>query len=133
MTTGVREVPSIDRDAIRSMVEDFWRSFLAVGRTNPVIGQQTVMRFEERIKSTAALMPGDQAQVFLKAVDEERETLFNEYNRDPDALKHRLGLPLDATPVVLYQQRQGFGEMAVRTAVRATIWESIFSLFRVFR
>jgi hypothetical protein len=131
--SGVSEAVSIDRHAIRAMVEDFWRSFLAVGRTNPAIGQQTVMRYEERITSTAALMPDDQARVFLKAVDEERETLFNEYNRDPDALKHRLGLPLDPAPVVFYQQRQGFGEMAVRTAVRATIWETIFSLFRFFR
>ena len=116
------------------MVEDFWRSFLAVGRNNPTIGQETIFRFEERIKSEAALMPNNQAQVFLKAVDEEREILFNEYNLDPGALKHRLGLAPDAAPtVVLPQQRQGFGEMAARTAVRATIWESVFSLFRLFR
>ena len=118
------------------MVEDFWRSFIAVARHNPKIGGEIIEQFEERIQSTAALMPSDQAKLFLDVIDEEREILFNEYKRNPVALKHRLGLLPNATPVAppaLVYQRQGLGEIAVRTAVRATIWESVFSLFRLFR
>ena len=36
---------SIDRAAIRAMVEDFWRSFLAVARQNPQVGAESISRF----------------------------------------------------------------------------------------
>jgi hypothetical protein len=127
---------SIDKAAVRAMVEDFWRSFIAVAKNNAKIGGEIIEQFEERIQSTAALMPSEQAKLFLDVIDEEREILFNEYKRNPVALKHRLGLLPNATPVAspaLVYQRQGLGEIAVRTAVRATIWESVFSLFRLFR
>jgi hypothetical protein len=74
------------------MVEDFWRSFLAVARQNPQVGAESILRFNERMQSTAALMEKEQADIFLRTVEEERELLFNEYERNPDALKRRLGL-----------------------------------------
>ena len=82
----------MDRAAIRAMVEDFWRSFLAVASQNPQIGVESVSRFDERMQSTASLMEKEQAENFLRIVEEERELLFNEYQRNPDALKRRLGL-----------------------------------------
>jgi hypothetical protein len=75
-------------------------------------------------------MPSEQAKTFTQTVEEQRQILFDEYGRNPEALKHRLGLA--GPPAVTYQQ-QGLGEMVVRTAIRATVWESVFSLFRLFR
>jgi hypothetical protein len=126
---------TIDRAAIRSMLEDHWRSFISVAVSNPQIGFQSLQNFDERIQATASLMPPERAAMYLQAVEEEREILFNEYNRNPDALKRRLGLGPVRQPnrVVHQHQRQSIGEMAVRTAVRATIWESVISLFRAFR
>jgi hypothetical protein len=126
---------NVDRAAIRSMVEEFWRAFISVAATNPQIGAQTIENFDERIQATASLMVSEQAKMFLQAVEEERDLLFNEYRRNPDALKRRLGLGPVRQPnrVVHQHQRQSIGEMAVRTAVRATIWESVISLFRAFR
>jgi hypothetical protein len=116
-------------------VEDHWRSFISVAVSNPQLGAQSIQNFDERVNSMAALMPPDRAAMYLQTVEEEREILFNEYNRNPDALRRRLGLaPLYAPSVVMRQpSRQSIGEMAVRTAVRATIWESVISLFRAFR
>jgi len=72
--------------------------------------------------------------MFLRAIEEERDLLFNEYRRNPDALKRRLGLgPVNRSNLVVHHQRQSIGEMAVRTAVRATIWETVISIFRAFR
>ncbi len=91
-------------------------------------------RFYERVNATAALMPPVQANEFLKMVEEERDLLLDERDRDPEALRVRLGIvpaPVIA-PSVIYHQ-QGIPEMAMRTAIRAGIWESIFSLFRLFR
>ena len=125
---------SIGRDAIRAMVEEFWRSFLAVAKQNPQIMRETILHFEERIQATAALMPKQQAAMHLQVIDEEREILFREYERSPDALKRRLGLAPTAAvmPIVIHRQ-QSLGEMAARTAIRATILESVYSLFRLFR
>lgn len=122
----------IDRVAIRGMVEDFWRSFLVVAQSSPQIGLDTISRFDERIQSMASMMPPDQSKVFLEVVDIEREALFNEYKSDPTALKARLGLPSDSgynAPRASHQ-RQTLGEVAAKTAVRATIWEIIGALFR---
>jgi hypothetical protein len=126
---------TIDRAAIRSIVEDHWRSFISVAVSDPQIGFQSLQNFDERIQATAALMPPERAAIYLQAVQEEREILFNEYNRNPDALKRRLGLGPVRQPnrVVHQHQRQSIGELAVRTAVRATIWETVVSLFRAFR
>jgi hypothetical protein len=126
---------TIDRSAIRSMVEDFWRGFISVAVTNPQIGAQSIQNFDERIQATASLMVPGKAKMFLQAVEEERDLLFNEYRRNPDALKRRLGLGPVRQPnsVVRQHQRQSIGEMAARTAVRATIWETVVSLFRAFR
>jgi hypothetical protein len=126
---------TIDRAVIRSMVEDHWRSFISVAVRNPQIGFQSLENFDEQIQATAALMPPERAAMYLQAVEEERQILFNEYNRDPDALKRRLGLgPVKQPNRVVHQHhRQSIGELAVRTAVRATIWETVISLFRAFR
>jgi hypothetical protein len=124
---------SIDRAAIRAMVEDFWRSFLAVVRQNQQISRETILRFEERIRAMAALMSPEQSEVFLQTADEEREILYNEYWRSPEALKHRLGLVSNLQQPVAIHQQQGLGGTIVKTAVRATVWESVFALFRLFR
>jgi hypothetical protein len=127
------EIVNIDRAAIRSMVEDHWRSFLAVAKDNPQIGGESILSFEERMRAIASLMEPEQAQIFIQTLEEEREILFEEYKHNPEGLKHRLGLtPQFTQPVIIHQQR-GLGQLAVRTAVRATIWESIFALFRLFR
>jgi hypothetical protein len=127
--------PPIDRVAIRSMVEDFWRSFISVAVDNPQIGLQSIQHFDKRIQSIAAVMEPERSTLYLQTVEEERDKLFQEYNRNPDGLKCRLGLsaPRPVPAPVVHHQRQSMGEMAVRTAVRATVWESVISVFRLFR
>jgi hypothetical protein len=69
---------TIDRAAIRSMVEDHWRSFISVAVSNPKIGFQSLENFDERIQATAALMPPERAATYLQAVEEERERISAE-------------------------------------------------------
>jgi hypothetical protein len=92
-------------------------------------------RFQERNKATAALMPPEQAKMFMQIIEEEDDICFEEHQGSRDRFYQRLGLSptgdptMAAHPTVVYH-RQGLGEMAVRTAVRATLWELIFSWFR---
>jgi hypothetical protein len=85
----------VDEAAIREMVEDFWRAFIATARTDQAASARSVHSFEERIAKMAETMPERQRPIFLHTIDDERERLFQEYQRDPEALKRRLGLPGD--------------------------------------
>jgi len=130
---------AIDRVQIREMVEEFWRSFLAIGRSNPALAKQSIYSFEKRINDMAGLMTGTESKFFLSAIDEEREILFNEYMKNPTALKHRLGLIEDNNKI--YQQlnidnqdrREGIAGMVVRTALAAAITKIVVSFFSIFK
>jgi hypothetical protein len=88
------------------------------------------LRWADRIEATASLMPPEQAKIFKEIAEEETVLLMRELKRNPKALPKRLGVEIGKrSPPVVYQ-RQSIGEMAIRTAVRATVWELIFSLFR---
>lgn len=142
---------TIDRGMVRQMVEEFWRLLVLQGyqwgQANPTMSRaQAEAKFEvqardmsrkftTRTEAIAALMLPEQAEVFLRMVEEEDAMCFEESQRDPEAFHRRLSLVLTATPspqarATVKYRRQGIGEMAVRTAVRATIWEYVWSLLR---
>lgn len=132
---------SVDRATVRRLVEDFWRSLMLFGRhlgetqsnADPesfkAQGIEMSKRFWERIDATAALMPPEQARMFKKIVEEEDQICFEDEQRDYDGFCKRLGLNFPPVPAPVYH-RQGLGELAIRAAVRASIWELIFSIFR---
>ena len=71
----MEEQSRVDRTTVRAMVEDHWRSFLAVARQNPLIALKSINGFRDRLLATASLMPPEQAQEFLQAVDEEDQII----------------------------------------------------------
>jgi hypothetical protein len=133
----------VNRAAVRQLVEEQFRAVILQGRYN---GEHNVprdtaiamaldlnRRQNEQIDAITSLMPAEQATLFRQTVEEEGKLFYDEHQRDPDVSYRRLGLQLTSTPQVqqtIRYQRQGIGEMAVRTAVRAAIWELIVSLFR---
>ncbi|HWA70234.1 MAG TPA: hypothetical protein VG821_10440 [Rhizomicrobium sp.] len=128
----------MDRTAVRDLVEDYYRTLIPAMQTGGISAFNDVSsRFEERIRQTAALMPPLESASFSQIVDAERERLMADYQTDPIALKRRLGISLgvDAPHARTSYGSSGgdLGNLVVRTAVRATIWESIWALFRVFR
>jgi hypothetical protein len=110
------------------MCEDHYRLMISTARTNPQMAPSTVINFDRRIEAMAGSMNPDAAVAFLTAVDEERTVLADEHERDANGLKQRLGLTafIDGAP----RQSSGLAELAVRTAVRATVWDTVRALFR---
>lgn len=128
---GGGAISPIDRHEIREMCEENWRQFLQFAADgSKELGQQVILRFDEKNKARAAQMKPDDGASFLQAVEEERGKIFDEYSANPEALKRRLGVTTGPAHVVERSHRQGMGEMAVKTAVRASIWAAIWSLFR---
>jgi hypothetical protein len=132
----------VDRTAIRQMVEDGFQSQLlfqqnyidAHPHSSPQESQEAacefLQRWSDRIDATAALMSPEQGVAFKEMVGEEFGFLIQELERNPQALCQRLGVGMGRPAPQPVYRRQGLGELAVRTAVRATIWEVIWSLFR---
>jgi hypothetical protein len=131
----------VDRVAVRQMLEDDFRSQLLFQKnyvdTHPhttrqariAAAQEFFGRWTERIDATAALMPSEQRAAFTEMINEELEFLIQETQRNPDAFAQRLGVNVSRSTSQPAYRRQGFGELAVRTAKGATIWELIWSLF----
>lgn len=106
---------------------------LALQSNDRDLAQQHSQQFEQRIAQTAAQLPPIERAAFTQAVDADREKMLAEYQSDPIGLKSRLDVPMgvDAGHARYRSSgRQGLGEIAVKTAVRATIWEVIWKLFR---
>jgi hypothetical protein len=87
--------------------------------------EQMGNRFAEQVEAWCNSLPPDQAKQLDEVFGEEMSISLAECKRDPIAYTRRLGILPDRV-----NHRQGIGEMAARTAVRATIWEAIWRLFR---
>ena len=121
------------RNSARLAAEDHWRRFLTLTHIDKRKALEAVYSFDATIKEMTQYMPEPDASFFRDTVKAEQEKLADEYDRNPDALKARLGLATSARAFARPSGRQGLDELAVRTVVRATIWESIWSIFRMFR
>jgi hypothetical protein len=125
----------MDRQKITGIVEDYYRSFIPAMQTGgPEAALGVSQRFDERMEQAASQMEPLDAAAFRQALDAERERLLQEYQTDPAGFKRRLGVNLGVdAPRSMQSSSSGLGELAVRTVVRATIWDSVWSLFRAFR
>ena len=121
------------RNSARLAVEDRWRTFFSLVHIDKSKAIAAMKSFDATIKTMSESMPEPDASFFRQTIEAEREKILDEYERNPDALKARLGLTNQMSASTRSQNRQGLGELAVRTAVRATVWETIRSMFRLFR
>ena len=119
------------RYSARNLVESHWRSFLALVDIDKKKALEAPYAFEATINMMMEHMPAPDASLFRSVIEEERDKLTKEYWHNPAALKARLGV-INQTSTRTHN-RQGMDDLIVRTAVRATIWQSIRSIFRLFR
>ena len=129
-----------DRALARSLAETHWRDMMdAAFRGHMAQATGIQQRLDERLQGIAAELPPERSDMFLAAADEERNELFEEYERDPDGLKRRLGATT-AHPESMPRQQPSrpstaniVGNTVVQTAVRATVWETVRAIFRSLR
>jgi hypothetical protein len=127
---------SFDRAAVRELVEDHWRAKIRIrgyGRRakNTELMHQMTNQFADQMEALAEAMPPAQGKEFMGICLEEMRSIAAEFKRSFYNLARRLEvLPGSVSRPGNVSHRQGIGEMAVRTAVRASIWATIFRLFR---
>jgi hypothetical protein len=88
--------------------------------------------FRARLDQIARRFSPVEASAFREAVEAEDKALALLRQTDRAAFLQRLGLPDDkiASTSGIAQHHQSLGEMAVKTAVRAAVWEGVRALFR---
>ena len=87
------ERSEVSREEVRQMVATLWRSFLNfAAEGSQELGQECIVRFEERTRAEAEKMDADKAIEYLAMIDEERGLIMDEYTNDPERLKGRLGV-----------------------------------------
>jgi hypothetical protein len=125
----------IPREECKSMVEDAWRKMLNfAAEGSQALGMQCIQRLEETMAARAAKLDEPGRSIFLNDIDEERGNIFDEYTSDPDALKRRLGVGKHRhAPSRHYSPGPSVVNIAVNTAVRATVWETVRSMFRMLK
>jgi len=127
------------RDKCRTLARGCWKSFLEISVANGMpAAAMYISRFEAEIAQQAAEIeaktefPGLGEQ-YLAYIEEERERLLQEYQRDPAALRRSLGAPpliQQTAPARQDGRRMSMGELAARTAVRATVWTLVRDAIR---
>lgn|SRR5438552_5124693 len=130
---------NVDRITIRQTVEDAFRSQLLFQQnyigvhphSSPKESQDAAydffQRWYRRIEESADLMPPEQGAAYKELVEEEVRFLIQEFNLNPQGLYQRLGVAMGRLIPQFVCRRQGLGELAVRTAVRATVLDRLYS------
>jgi hypothetical protein len=124
--------------ASQEVVEKNWVNFISLAAAGQeAAGADCVLKFQERCREVAQGLPSDeQGRAFLARIEAVRNSLADEYDRNPAKLRARLGWEAaqSQTPQAV---RGAAGSRAARiaadTLVRATVWETVRSVFRAFR
>jgi hypothetical protein len=128
------------RKLAREVVEDFWRRMVSVGQSchSADEAQAKAAELEQMFRSwidkiAGSLSPAD-ASALRETVEDEDKALALLRQTDRKAFFERLKLPDNETaaPRAIAQYHQSLGEVAVKTAVRAAVWEGVRALFRAF-
>ncbi|WP_316398237.1 hypothetical protein [Bradyrhizobium sp. 33ap4] len=118
---------------VTPQVDEFWREIL--GRDRKFI-ETRYTAFIKRMQDQVSHLPKAEQDALLWLVYAKSEEYTKLAELDRGALKVRLGLPPSSHATVQLASSRSTGrlaQVAAETVVRATIWESIAALFRVFR
>jgi hypothetical protein len=130
-------VPALD--ASQQIVEKNWVKFMALGAAGQeAAARDCILNFQERCQEVAQGLPtAEQQRAFLARIEKVRNLLADEYDRNPGKLRARLGLEAAQSPIPEPAIRRTAGSraatIAADTLVRATVWETVRSIFRAFR
>jgi hypothetical protein len=131
-------INAIDRAKARTLVEEMNREMALCTvqhAETPLTEYRYLMgnieaRYLQKLDVLCTPMSVDRAEEFRHMYAEECEMTTAECKRGNVAFYRRLGVLPNSAPAPRHYHRQGLGELAVRTAVRATVWDLIFRLFR---
>jgi hypothetical protein len=115
----------VEIGSVTELVENHYRAFIPhVENNNRPAAAAAIAGLLQRTGDAAKQMGPAQGAAYLQRIESEDARLAAEYAADKAAFKQRLGIVgRGSTPA-----NHGYADLAVRTAIRATIWEGIARL-----
>lgn len=124
------------QDRMLAQLDDFWRETLRSGETRQNVLAKNYNEMLARIQREISHLPqAEQDRLVWQLVNRNAEYI-ELANRDKDLkndLRLRLGMPALLRSQGQAQVGNHLAQVVVDTAVRATVWESIRGIFRLFR
>ena len=122
----------------RTMIEGMYREMLPLAWSNQKMrAERCIHEFKHRADLVAGkIRPAADALEFIARFDRMRDVIADVMETTKDRAEFIESLGLTRLDPVLQQRRSNrmpLGELAVRTAVRATVWEMVRGIFRMFR
>lgn len=122
----------------QTLINDMYREMLPLAWANQKIRATSCLN-EWKLRNDAIalkILPLEDAREFVARLDRMREVIGDVMASEPDRIAYIKSLGIDNrnVPILRSQsKRMPLGELAVRTAVRATVWDSVRAIFRMFR
>ena len=107
-------------------LDDFWREALQ----SNAYDQSKYTDLLKRLQAQVAHLPQAEQDKFFMTFATRNAEYIAIAQRDKDALRVRLGVPVPSPPPI---NTNRLAQVAADTVVRATIWQGIASIFRAFR
>jgi hypothetical protein len=109
---------------VTELVENHYRAFIPLVENKDKSAAAVIAGFIQRTDDAAKQMGPAQGAAYLQRIESEDARLGAEYMVDKAAFKQRLGIVSRGGTL----PNHGYVDLAVRTAIRATIWESLAKL-----
>ncbi len=110
-----------------SQQDDFFRQLLVTGVGDRKAFEVKWSEFCNSLQSQVAHLPQSEQDTLITRVVMRNAEYMALMQKSPDALRARLGV------LVAPATGEHLVKIAAETAVRATVWQSISSIFRIFR
>jgi hypothetical protein len=114
----------VEMAEVTELVENHYRTFIPVVENHPTAAAAVISGFVQRTDYAAKQMGPAQGAAYLQKIEAEDARLAAEYMADKAAFKRRLGIAGGKSAVA----NHGYADLAIRTAIRASIWEGLARL-----
>jgi hypothetical protein len=129
-------MPNIDsvREVVQLLIDDFYRSMFSLqGLTDYAAVEMHQAEFLEKLNRYLWQFPVEDQPAVFALIDQMRGQASDECENNPVSFRQRLGTPRNMGIPANGYHPQGIGEVVVKAAVNATVWQTIAALFRSFR
>ncbi|HEY8124202.1 MAG TPA: DUF6232 family protein [Methylocystis sp.] len=124
-SSGRTEAPTVMN--LDEQLDAFWREGFLSGSKNRKVFEAKYTAFLNSLQAQVSHLPQDEQDRLFMGLVARNAKYISLGQRDMEALKISLGVPTSSAAT------DRLAQIAVETAVRATVWESVTALFRAFR
>lgn len=130
----------VNASEIQQRVDDYWRGNFALAGNGVALEAHMNKFTTDTIAKAESLSCQEAAEKYMEVIKFVAQTRASQFEMDPNGFRAELGIaPVAQVPNQTQAHVHGGGQLkglaatAAHTLVRATVWETVRSVFRLFR